>query len=182
MDCSPSGSSVHGILQARILEWVATSFSKGSFQFKDLAHISCTGRRILYPWATWEARVLLIDIYFHSEDKKQFSIKITCSGHSLVKCLAKGRKKTCVQPLKLKSLFLGLEGGIKSSSSWGMSKATTSPTVFVNISLENSRVWRTLWKGVWWSSELKKRYLLRLLEIYNTPWEILQDRNLFKFV
>ena len=31
MDCSPPGSSVHGILQARILEWVAISFSRGSF-------------------------------------------------------------------------------------------------------------------------------------------------------
>ena len=30
MDCSPPGSSVHGILQARILEWVAISFSRGS--------------------------------------------------------------------------------------------------------------------------------------------------------
>ena len=32
MDCSPPGSSIHGILQARILEWVAISFSKGSSQ------------------------------------------------------------------------------------------------------------------------------------------------------
>ena len=32
MDCSPPGSSVHGILQARILEWVAISFSRGSSQ------------------------------------------------------------------------------------------------------------------------------------------------------
>ena len=31
MDCSPPGSSVHGILQARILEWVAISFSRGIF-------------------------------------------------------------------------------------------------------------------------------------------------------
>ena len=31
MDCSPSGSSVHVILQARTLEWVAISFSRGSF-------------------------------------------------------------------------------------------------------------------------------------------------------
>ena len=31
MDCSPPGSSVHGILQARILEWVAITFSRGSF-------------------------------------------------------------------------------------------------------------------------------------------------------
>ena len=35
MDCSPPGSSVHGIFQARILEWVATSFSRGSSQPRD---------------------------------------------------------------------------------------------------------------------------------------------------
>ena len=35
MDCSPPGSSVHGILQSRILEWVAISFSGGSFQYRD---------------------------------------------------------------------------------------------------------------------------------------------------
>ena len=35
MDCSPPGSSVHGLLQARILEWVAISFSRGSSQPGD---------------------------------------------------------------------------------------------------------------------------------------------------
>ena len=35
MDCSPPGSSVHGIVQARILEWVAVSFSRGSSQPRD---------------------------------------------------------------------------------------------------------------------------------------------------
>ena len=35
VDCSPPGSSVHGILQARILEWVAVSFSRGSSQPRD---------------------------------------------------------------------------------------------------------------------------------------------------
>ena len=35
MDCSPSGSSVHGILQARILEWVAMPSSRGSSQPRD---------------------------------------------------------------------------------------------------------------------------------------------------
>ena len=44
MDCSPPGSSVHGISQARILEWVVISFSSGSFQPKDQTHISCIGR------------------------------------------------------------------------------------------------------------------------------------------
>ena len=49
MDCSPPGFSVHGILQARILEWVAISFSRGSSQPKDQTHISCisyNGRQI----------------------------------------------------------------------------------------------------------------------------------------
>ena len=40
MDCSPPGSSVHGILQARILEWVAISFSRGSSQPSDQTRIS----------------------------------------------------------------------------------------------------------------------------------------------
>ena len=35
MDCSPPGSSVHGILQARILEWIAISFSRGSYMCKQ---------------------------------------------------------------------------------------------------------------------------------------------------
>ena len=42
MDCSPPGFSVHGISQARILEWVATSFSRESSQARDWTHISCT--------------------------------------------------------------------------------------------------------------------------------------------
>ena len=48
VNCSPTGSSVHGISQARILEWVAISFSRGSSQTKDGTCISCTDRWILY--------------------------------------------------------------------------------------------------------------------------------------
>ena len=55
IDCSPPGSSVQGISQERILEWVATSFSRGSSQARDQTHISCIGRRILCHWATREA-------------------------------------------------------------------------------------------------------------------------------
>ena len=57
MDHSPSGSSVHGISQARILDWVAISFSRGSFWSKNWIFISCIGRQILYHWATWEAQI-----------------------------------------------------------------------------------------------------------------------------
>ena len=51
MDCSPPGSSVHGIFQARILEWVAISYSRGSSWPRDQTHVSyvsCTGSQILY--------------------------------------------------------------------------------------------------------------------------------------
>ena len=53
-NCSLPGSSVHGILQARILEWVVISFSKESSQPRDQTGISCIGRWILYCWATRE--------------------------------------------------------------------------------------------------------------------------------
>ena len=48
MDCSPLRSSVHGILQPRILEWVAISFSRGSSQPRDRTHVSCIDRQVLY--------------------------------------------------------------------------------------------------------------------------------------
>ena len=41
MDCSPPGSSVHGILQARKLEWVAMPFSRGSSQSRNRTRVSC---------------------------------------------------------------------------------------------------------------------------------------------
>ena len=59
MDCSQPGSSVHGILQPRILEWVAMPSSRGSSWSRDLTHVSCVscvGKQILYQWATWEAQ------------------------------------------------------------------------------------------------------------------------------
>ena len=57
IDGSPPGSSVPGILQARTLEWVAISFSRGSSWPRDQTHvscISCTGKWILSNWPPWE--------------------------------------------------------------------------------------------------------------------------------
>ena len=48
MDCSPSGSSVHGIFQARRLEWVAIHFSRGSSQPRDQTQVMCTAHGLLY--------------------------------------------------------------------------------------------------------------------------------------
>ena len=58
VECSPPGSSVHGTLQARILEWVAISFSRGSSQPRDWTQVSRIAGRRFNLWATREAPVL----------------------------------------------------------------------------------------------------------------------------
>ena len=54
IDCSPPSSSVHGILQARILEWGAIPFSRGSFWPRDQTQVSCIAGRFFTIWATGE--------------------------------------------------------------------------------------------------------------------------------
>ena len=58
MESSPPGSSVHGIFQPRMLEWVAISCSRGSSRPRDLTHVSCLsciGSWTLYYYAIWGA-------------------------------------------------------------------------------------------------------------------------------
>ena len=55
MDCYPPGSSVNGILQVRVLEWVAMPFSRGSSWNKEWTHVSSIAGRFFTNWATWEA-------------------------------------------------------------------------------------------------------------------------------
>ena len=61
VDCSPQTPLVHEISQARILEWITISSSRGPSRARDrtrISRISCFGRRILYHWAIWEAHLL----------------------------------------------------------------------------------------------------------------------------
>ena len=51
MACSPQASSAHGILQERILEWVATPFSRRSSQPRDQTQVSCTAGCFFTVWA-----------------------------------------------------------------------------------------------------------------------------------
>ena len=63
MGCSRPGSFVHGISQARILEWIAMPSSRGSSQPKDWtcgSCVSCIGRQILYHWAAMEVLKYLL--------------------------------------------------------------------------------------------------------------------------
>ena len=58
--CHLPGSSIHGIFQARILEWVAISYSRGSSLSRDrtcVSCISCIGRHVLYHGTTWETPI-----------------------------------------------------------------------------------------------------------------------------
>ena len=57
-------SSVHEILQARILEWVAFSFSRGSFQARDWTQVSCIAGVCFTIWATRKALLKLINHLF----------------------------------------------------------------------------------------------------------------------
>ena len=59
MDCSLPWSSVHGIFQARVLEWVAISFSRGSSQPRDRTWVSCIAVRCFTIWATREVIIIL---------------------------------------------------------------------------------------------------------------------------
>ena len=67
MNCSPPGSSVHGILQAGILEWVGMSSPGGSSWPRDRTWVSCIAGRFFTIWATREApyTYVYIQLYIH---------------------------------------------------------------------------------------------------------------------
>ena len=71
MDFSLSGSSDHGNSQARTLEWLATSSSRGSSWLRDGTSISRIGRQILYYWATCHV-VIIISIKWVSKSQHSF--------------------------------------------------------------------------------------------------------------
>ena len=80
-DYNPLGSSVHGILQARIPEWVAIPFSRGSPQPRDQTQVSCTAVRFSTIWAMMEVQTLaypvtIIKIYVTWDLYLLFCLKV----------------------------------------------------------------------------------------------------------
>ena len=65
MDCSLPGSSVHGILQARILEWVAIPFSRGSSWSRDWTGVSCIAGKFSTVWAIREPQYFCVNFYIY---------------------------------------------------------------------------------------------------------------------
>ena len=68
MDCSPPGSSGHGIFQARILEWVVISFSRGSSWPRDQTWVSCIAGWLFTLWASWDSLPILLFSSISSTD------------------------------------------------------------------------------------------------------------------
>ena len=74
LDSSLPGSSVPGFLQAKMLEWVAISYFRGSSRPKDRTHVSCDsciGSWILYHCATWEAYSITTLFYKENRDERR---------------------------------------------------------------------------------------------------------------
>ena len=96
MDCSPPGSHIHGTFQARILEWVAISYSRGFSRPRDQTHdsyVSCTGRQILYHCATWEAHVQRFKTLKKSRKRSQKSVEYLEERNR--KCIKRGCGRDC---------------------------------------------------------------------------------------
>ena len=99
MDCTLPGSSAHGILQARILKWVAIPFSRGSSQHRDpthFSHVSCIGRGVLLPPVPAGKPLLLCSFNFSImygrmkdiDSRGRFSgFKYTGSTYAINNCL-----------------------------------------------------------------------------------------------
>ena len=100
----PLGLSVHGILQARILEWVVISFSNGSSWPRDLTHISYIGRQNFYHKATREAPeiyMMYVKEYIYTKEvlfsngakvMLEWGGKVGCQGFISCKMLKKRQK------------------------------------------------------------------------------------------
>ena len=89
MDCSLSGSSVYGIFQARVLEWIAISFSRGSSQPRNQTRVSCIAGRRFTIWATREAHIY---VYMHIYIAQWFHWVSTLLNDTLVFLLINVKK------------------------------------------------------------------------------------------
>ena len=82
MDCSPWGSSVCGILQSRILEWVAIPFFRGSSPLRDRTWVSCIAGRFLTIWA------LLSVFFFQKMGSYCTDYLVSCYlKHFIINCI-----------------------------------------------------------------------------------------------
>ena len=152
MDRSPPASSVHGILQARILEWVVISFSGWSWT-RGQTHVSCTGGQILYYWATREALLTWLLVYYKKIYKEPLDgrdaegkVWIRHSASMLSVSTPTLSKSSCLPAWKLsKACPLGFYGGF-STLAWKIPWTEKSSRLQSMGSLRFGHDWATsLW-------------------------------------
>ena len=108
MDSSPAGSSVPGILQARILEWVAMPSSRGPSWPRDwnwVFYVSCIGRQIIYHWC-------------HLDGRSQMQCQIPSQDYLLV-CITLLRWERCAHislPKVIRNAFLVMQEGTEEAA------------------------------------------------------------------
>ena len=83
-DCNLSGSSVHGILQAKILEWVAMPSSMGSSQPRDGTRVSCIDRQIIFCWVTRTEELILIPKNWRGQNTLKSILKGWITSRTLI--------------------------------------------------------------------------------------------------
>ena len=132
MGCSPPGPSVHGILQASILKWVAILFSRASSQPKDQSQVSCIAGRFFTIWTSSEAPSSEL-VWTNSCGKVRFQ-EIKINTNSL---------DVCVWNLLLPLPSIGQnnptsEGGEINSTSW--CKDLQKVTLQRRIDTESKRI------------------------------------------
>ena len=154
MDSNPPGSYILGISQAKILEWVAISSSRGSFRPRDRTCISFTGRQILYHWATRVTPFLslpspvLISKATFLDKGDDFPISLRCS---------------CSIWLHLKSVWLHLKLMGKSSP--------FAPVLFTVITGNQSlavRKWLQVRRT--WDLKYSRRFCVCYKIVYSDGW------------
>ena len=80
-NCRPPGFSVHGILQARTLEWIAIPFSRGSSWPRDRTLVSCIAGRLFTVWATGKS-LHFLNVFKMSSSTSFWSRRINVGGLS----------------------------------------------------------------------------------------------------
>ena len=101
VDCSPPGSSVLGILQAGILEWIAIPVSRGSSQLRDRTQVSCIVGRFFTVWTT-EKSLFPIKLFLKFFPLQKFSFllqKAILDWFQILAITNKGAMNICLQIL-----------------------------------------------------------------------------------
>ena len=139
MDCSPPGSSVHGIFQAKILEWFAISFSRGSSRPRDQTWVSCTAGSFFMDWTNREAPWLL-GLNPGGSDSKVAAYNVGDPGS--ISGLGRSPGEGNGNPLQ----YSCLENPMDRGALWAMVHGATKSWTWLS---DRTHIYHHQWKGLW---------------------------------